>query len=53
MTEYVETGDRRVNKALHELVRDEIAPGTGVDAAATNSSVFAATFRAGPSHSNG
>jgi len=34
MSEYVETGDLRVDKALHELVRDEIAPGTGVDAAA-------------------
>lgn len=34
MSEYVETGELRVDKALHELVRDEIAPGTGVDAAA-------------------
>ncbi|TDJ15928.1 MAG: malate synthase G, partial [Gammaproteobacteria bacterium] len=34
MSEYVETGDLRVDKALHELVRDEIAPRTGVDAAA-------------------
>jgi malate synthase len=34
MGEYVETGDLRVDKGLHELVRDEIAPGTGVDAAA-------------------
>ena len=34
MSEYVETGDLRIEKRLHELVRDEIAPGTGVDAAA-------------------
>ncbi len=34
MSEYVETGDLRVDKGLHELVRNEIAPGTGVDAAA-------------------
>jgi malate synthase len=34
MSEYVEAGNLRIDKALHELVRDEIAPGTGVDAAA-------------------
>ena len=31
MSEYVEAGNLKVNKALYELVRDEIAPGTGVD----------------------
>jgi len=34
MSKYVETGNLRVDKALHELVGDEISPGTGVDAAA-------------------
>ncbi|GMQ76598.1 MAG: malate synthase G [Gammaproteobacteria bacterium] len=34
MSEYVEVGNLRIDKALHELMRDEIAPGTGVDPAA-------------------
>ena len=33
MSEYVEVGRLKVDEALHGLVRDEIAPGTGVDAA--------------------
>jgi malate synthase len=33
MSEYVEVGRLRVDEALHGLVQDEIAPGTGVDAA--------------------
>ena len=32
MSEYVEAGNLRINKALFALVADEIAPGTGVDA---------------------
>ena len=34
MSEYVEAGNLRIDRALHALVGDEIAPGTGVDAAA-------------------
>ena len=33
MSEYVEVESLRIDKALQELVRDEIAPGTGVDPA--------------------
>ncbi len=31
MTSYVSIGDLRVARSLYELVRDAIAPGTGVD----------------------
>ena len=31
MSEYVEAGNLRINKALYDLVGDEIAPGTGVE----------------------
>jgi malate synthase len=34
MAEYVEAGDLRIDKALHALVGNEIAPETGVDPAA-------------------
>ncbi len=33
MSGYVEVGRLRVDEALHALVRDEVTPGTGVDAA--------------------
>ena len=33
MTEYVAVGGLRIAKPLHDLVRDEIAPGTGVEPA--------------------
>ena len=33
MTDYVSHGGIKIAKSLHDLVRDEIAPGTGVDAA--------------------
>jgi len=34
MTEYVAAGDIQVAQALHDLVRNEIAPGTGIEPAA-------------------
>jgi malate synthase len=34
MTDYVAHGGIRIAKALHDLVRDEIAPGTGIEPAA-------------------
>ncbi|MBN1238081.1 MAG: malate synthase G [Gammaproteobacteria bacterium] len=34
MTEYVAVGGLKVAKPLHDLVRDEIAPGTGIEPAA-------------------
>ena len=33
MSDYVEAGGLKIDKALHALVRDEIAPGTGVEPA--------------------
>jgi malate synthase len=48
MSEYVEAEKLRINKALHELVRDEIAPGTGVDPAAFWSSLEAIVRDLGP-----
>jgi malate synthase len=48
MSEYVEAASLRVNKALYELVRDEIAPGTGVDTAAFWSSLDAIVADLGP-----
>ena len=48
MSEYVEAESLRVDKALYELVRDEIAPGTGVDAAAFWSSLDAIVRDLGP-----
>ncbi len=48
MREYVEAGNLRIDKALHELVRDEIVPGTGVDAAAFWQSLDAIVGDLGP-----
>jgi malate synthase len=48
MSEYVEAEKLRINKALHELVRDEIAPSTGVDPAAFWSSLGAIVRDLGP-----
>jgi malate synthase len=41
MSEYVEAGGLKIHKVLHDLVRDEIAPGTGVDPGAFWSSLQA------------
>jgi malate synthase len=48
MSEYVEAGNLRVHKALYELVRDEIAPGTGMDGAAFWSSLDGIVRDLGP-----
>ncbi len=48
MSETVEAGNLRIDKALHELVRDEIAPGTGVDPAAFWQSLDAIVRDLGP-----
>ena len=48
MSEYVEAEKLRISKALHELVRDEIAPGTGVDPAEFWSSLDAIVRDLGP-----
>lgn len=51
MSEYVEAGNLKVDKGLHDLVRDEIAPGTGVDPAAFWSSLNAIVSDLGPENS--
>jgi len=50
MSEYVEAGGLKIHKALHDLVRDEIAPGTGVDPGAFWSSLQAIVADLGPAN---
>ena len=48
MTDYVAHGGIRIAKELHDLVRDEIAPGTGIEAAKVWSLLDAIVRELGP-----
>ena len=50
MTEYVAHGTIKIAKPLFDLVRDEIAPGTGVSAEATWSLLDEVVHKIGPRH---